>query len=158
LKSFNSKRGEVMKEPKKVLKEVKTHLEMVKYEKKRIEERDLNPDLLEEKDFLILLDAFIFRFIKLQSSIGEKLFPLLYEFLTGKDYTEATFIDILNTLEKYKVIPSAEYWRKLRKLRNEFIYIYPWEKDLKLEAVKRALKEISKIEAIVKKIEEVLNV
>jgi len=147
-----------MKDPKKVLKEVKTHLEMVKYEKERIEERELNSDILEEKDFLILLDAFIFRFIKLQSSIGEKLFPLLYELLTGRDYTEVTFIDILNALEKYKIIPSAEYWRKLRKLRNEFVHIYPWEIDLKLEAVKRALEEVPKIEAIVKKIEEVLNV
>ncbi len=147
-----------MKDPKKVLKEVKTHLEMVKYEKERIEEKGLNPELLEEKDFLILLDAFIFRFIKLQSAIGEKLFPLLYEFLTGKYYTEATFIDILNTLEKYKIIPSAEYWKKLTKLKNEFVHIYPWETDLKLEAVKKALEEVPKIEVIVKRIEEVLNV
>ena len=147
-----------MKDPKKVLKEVKTHLEMVKYEKERIEERGLSSELLEERDFLILLDAFIFRFIKLQSAIGEKIFPLLYEFLTGKDYTEATFIDILNTLEKYKIISSAEYWKKLRKLRNEFVHIYPWETDLKLEAVKKALEEVPKIEAIVKRIEEVLNV
>jgi len=140
------------------LEEVETHLEMVKYEKDKIEEKEISSELLEERDFLILLDAFIFRFIKLQSSIGEKLFPLLYEFLTGKDYTEAAFIDILNTLEKYRVIPSAEYWKKLRKLRNEFVHIYPWETELKLEAVKRALEEVPKIEAIVKKIKEVINV
>jgi len=140
------------------LEEVETHLEMVKYEKDKIEEKEISSELLEERDFLILLDAFIFRFIKLQSSIGEKLFPLLYEFLTGKDYTEAAFIDILNTLEKYRVIPSAEYWKKLRKLRNEFVHIYPWETELKLEAVKRALEEVPKIEVIVKKIKEVINV
>ena len=140
------------------MEEVETHLEMVKYEKDKIEEKEICSELLEERDFLILLDAFIFRFIKLQSSIGEKIFPLLYEFLTGKDYTEVAFIDILNTLEKYRVIPSAEYWKKLRKLRNEFVHIYPWETELKLEAVKRALEEVPKIEAIVKKIKEVINV
>ena len=140
------------------MEEVETHLEMVKYEKDKIEEKEISSELLEERDFLILLDAFIFRFIKLQSSIGEKLFPLLYEFLTGKDYTEAAFIDILNTLEKYRVIPSAEYWKQLRKLRNEFVHIYPWETELNLAAVQRALEEVPTIEAIVKKIKEVINV
>ena len=78
---------------------------------------------------------------------------MVFELLTGKDRTEVTFIDILNTLEKYRIIPSAEYWKKLRKLRNEFVHIYPWETDLKLEAVKRALKEVETIEKIVKNIE-----
>ena len=137
------------------LEEAKRHLELVKYSKSRIEEKGLNKNLLEDKDFLTLLDAFIFRFIKLQSSVGEKLFPLVFEILTGKDRTEVTFIDILNTLEKYRIIPSAEYWKKLRKLRNEFVHIYPWETELKLEAVKRALKEVETIEEIVRKIEKI---
>ncbi|HIO41513.1 MAG TPA: hypothetical protein EYN34_01325 [Aquifex sp.] len=146
-----------MKDPKWILREVKTHLALVEYERERIEERGLSPDLLEDRDFLILLDAFIFRFIKLQSALGEKLFPLLFEILTGRDRTEVTFIDILNTLEKYGIIPSAEYWKKLRKLRNEFVHLYPWETELKLEAVKRALEEVDTLEGIVKKIEKILK-
>ena len=136
-----------------LLEEAKRHLELAKYTKTKIEERGLSENLLEDKDFLTLLDAFIFRFIKLQSSVGEKLFPLVFEILTGKDQTEATFIDILNTLEKYRIIPSAEYWKKLRKLRNEFVHIHPWETDLKLEAVKKALQEIETIEEVIKTIE-----
>ena len=138
-----------------LLNEAKNYLELAKYTKTKIEERGLSENLLEYKDFLTLLDAFIFRFIKLQSSVGEKLFPLVFEILTGKDRTEATFIDILNTLEKYRIIPSAEYWKKLRKLRNEFVHIYPWETDLKLEAVKKALQEIETIEEVIKNIERV---
>ena len=55
------------------------------------------------------------------------------------------------------MIPSAEYWKKLRKLRNEFVHLYPWETELKLEAVKRALEEVDTLESIVKKIEEILK-
>jgi len=89
-----------MKDIRILLEEAKRHLELVKYSKSRIEEKGLNKNLLEDKDFLTLLDAFIFKFIKLQSSVGEKLFPLVFEILTGKDRTEVTFIDILNIFWK----------------------------------------------------------
>ena len=45
-----------MKDPKWILREVKTHLALVKYERKRIEERGVSPNLLEDRVFLILLD------------------------------------------------------------------------------------------------------
>jgi len=56
-------------------------------------------------------------------------------------------------LEKYRVIPSAEYWKKLRKLRNEFVHLYPWEMELKLEAVKRAMEELNTVEKVLNTIE-----
>ncbi len=146
-----------MKDIKLVLREVKGHLEYVIYDMEKILEKGLNENLLQEKDYIILLDAFIFRFIKLQSSASEKLFPLVYEYLTGKEYTEATFIDILNTLEKYRVIPSAEEWREIRKLRNEFVHIYPWETELKLKAVELAIEKVKTIEEVIRKVEELIN-
>ena len=146
-----------MKDIKLVLKEVKGHLEYIRYDIGKILEKGLNEKFLEDKDYIILLDAFIFRFIKLQSSISEKLFPLVYEYLTGKEYTEATFIDILNTLEKYKVIPSAEEWKEIRKLRNEFVHIYPWETELKLKAVELAIEKVKTIEKVIEKVEELIN-
>jgi hypothetical protein len=146
-----------MKDISLLLKEAKRHFELTSYTKAKIEEKGLREELLEDKDFLTLLDAFIFRFIKLQSSVGEKLFPLAFEILTGIDRTEVTFFDILNYLEKYGIIPSAEYWKKIRKLRNEFVHIYPWETELKLEAVKLALKEVKTIGEILNKIESIAN-
>ncbi len=144
-----------MKKLKLVFQEIDKHLETLKYEKNKL--LSLGVDNLSEADLLdyetiILLDAFIFRFIKLQSAIGEKLFPLFYEILTGRNYTEVAFIDILNTLEKYNFIPSSNYWNKVRKLRNEFVHIYPWETQLKIEAVQKAIKEIENIEKIYQKI------
>ncbi|WP_461831825.1 hypothetical protein [Aquifex sp.] len=146
-----------MKDIKLVLREVKGHLEYVIYDIGKILEKGLNEKFLEEKDYIILLDAFIFRFIELQSSVSEKLFPLVYEYLTGKEYTEATFIDILNTLEKYKVIPSAEEWKEIRKLRNEFVHIYPWETGLKLKAVELAIEKVKTIKEVIRKVEELIN-
>ena len=146
-----------MKDIKLVLREVKGHLKYIIYNIGKILEKGLNEKFLEEKDYIIFLDAFIFRFIKLQSSISEKLFPLVYEYLTGKEYTEATFIDILNTLEKYKVILSAEEWKEIIKLRNEFVHIYPWETELKLKAVELAIEKVKIIEEVIEKVEELIN-
>ncbi|WP_461828723.1 hypothetical protein [Aquifex sp.] len=146
-----------MKDIKLVLREVKGHLEYVIYDIGKILEKGLDEKFLEEKDYIILLDAFIFRFIKLQSSVSEKLFPLVYEHLTGKDYTEATFIDILNTLERYKVLHSVEEWKEIRKLRNEFVHIYPWETELKLKAVELAIEKVKTIEEVIRKVEEFIN-
>ena len=143
-----------MKDIKVALKEAELHLDHALYDSAKILEKGLNNKHLKDKDYVILLDAFIFRFIKLQSSVSEKLFPQIYEHLTGKDYTEATFIDILNTLEKYRVIPSTEEWKEIRKLRNEFVHIYPWETELKLRAVGLAIEKLEIIKKVMKRIEE----
>jgi hypothetical protein len=135
-----------------IIKEIERHLELIKYEKDKLSAYSLDEDF-ENLEFLTFADAFVFRFIKLQSSMGEKLFPLLFEILTGKNRTEATFIDILNTLEKYEFL-DAKYWNKIRKLKNEFVHIYPWEIDLKIEALKNALNEIENIERIFNKIKK----
>jgi len=50
--------------------------------------------------FLTPLDAFIFGFIKLQSSVGKNFFLLVFEIPTSKDRTEVTSIDILNIFWK----------------------------------------------------------
>jgi len=146
-----------MKNLKFIIKEAKGHLEYILYDIEKILNKGLTNKSFEEKDYVILLDAFIFRFIKLQSTVGEKLFPLVFEYLTGKDYTEVTFIDILNTLEKYKIISSAQEWKEIRKLRNEFVHLYPWETDLKLEAIKLGIEKVKTIQEVIKKIEELVN-
>lgn len=135
--------SEGLKRLKFVLEEIDRHLNLLSYEEEKLRERmPFKKKDLENYEVLILLDAFIFRFIKVQSSMGEKLFPIFFEILTGKPYTEASFIDILNTLEKYGFLESAEKWNRLRKLRNEFVHIYPWEAEQRIEAIEEALKLI----------------
>ncbi len=55
------------------------------------------------------IDSFIYRFIKVQDKIGEKLFPALLSSLQEYD-RGMPFIDILNKLEKLRILPSADDW------------------------------------------------
>ena len=123
-----------------IFQEIERHLEILQYTINKIKNIPrLDISIFEDKNNVILLDAFIFRFIKLQSTIGEKLFPEAFEIVTGKSRTDVTFIDILNILEKYHFLPSTSKWQYLRQIRNDLVHIYPWDSDLRLEAIKAAL-------------------
>lgn len=64
------------------------------------------------------------RLAKLQDSIGEKIFKLILQKLK-EEVEKKSFIDILNRLEKLEILPSAEWWLKLRILRNILTHEYP---------------------------------
>ena len=69
------------------------------------------------------IDQYLFRFSKMQDTIGEKLFRLIVEdFVENID--SMTFIDILNRLEKVGVIESSAEWHSLRKARNNIAHQY----------------------------------
>lgn len=70
------------------------------------------------------LDQFIFRFSKLQDAIGAKIFRYLLEYL-DEDVSTLPMRDILNRLERYLLIPSADEWNYIRELRNEISHDYP---------------------------------
>ena len=96
---------------------------------------------VEIEDFEIIktIDTFIFRFMKLQDYMGYKLFKsFLIE--TGDYRDDMSFIDMLDKLEKLKIIDSAENWIKLRKLRNKLAHEYPDELEEILADIKEALK------------------
>ncbi len=73
---------------------------------------------------ITLLDQMLFRFGKLQDSIGQRLLPAILR--AGQEwYEEETFLDKLNRLEKLGAIPSAMGWVELRELRNSAMHEYP---------------------------------
>ena len=76
-------------------------------------------------DDLSYLDQLIFRFSKLQDSMGNRLFPALLENL-GEDINEKPFIDLLTKLEKLNLIENHKQWLKLRETRNEVTHEYPF--------------------------------
>jgi hypothetical protein len=82
------------------------------------------------------IDQFIFRFTKLQDAMGRRLIPTAYQLLEPEN-EEASFIDILNKLEKLKILPSAELWLEFRSLRNELSHEYPDQTDLTVENLNR---------------------
>ena len=70
------------------------------------------------------LDQFIFRFSKLQDAMGAKIFRFLLEYL-DEDVTALPMRDILNRLERYRILPDANEWIYIRELRNEIAHDYP---------------------------------
>ncbi len=75
------------------------------------------------------IDQFIFRFSKLQDALGAKIFRYTLEIL-DEEVTTLPMRDILNRLERYALIPSADEWTYIRELRNEIAHDYPLsEKD-----------------------------
>jgi len=95
---------------------------------------------------VMALDQFIYRFTKLQDSMGMHLFSAVLIFLK-EDIRTLSFIDILNKLEKLEIIESKDQWLELRAVRNQFAHEYGDDK-----------KNISVLNQLVKKQSILINV
>ena len=73
------------------------------------------PDLAER------VDAFVSRFGRLQDTVGDKLLPALLRAL-GERMGAA--IDNLDRAERLGLLPSADEWMTIRRLRNQMIHEY----------------------------------
>ena len=86
----------------------------------------LTPQSLKDlpSEQLAFLDMMTVRFGKLQDVIGSKIFLLLLEKLQED---APSFVDKLNRLEQLGYLPSANWWRALREIRNQVAHDYPTE-------------------------------
>jgi hypothetical protein len=75
------------------------------------------------EDEVTHIDQYLFRFAKLQDTMGQRLFRLIMSML-GEDVESMPFIDVLNRLEKMGRIPSVEEWRRLGEIRNQVSHEY----------------------------------
>ncbi len=83
-------------------------------------------------DDLDMLDAFRVRFCDLQDSLGSKTFRSL---LMLEEEDCETQLDIINKMDKRKIIPSFQDWKKLREIRNLFSHEYPDSDEQRAEAL-----------------------
>ena len=86
------------------------------------------------KDELSYFDQLIFRFSKLQDSMGRRLFPDLLEAL-GEDIYDKPFIDKLNILERLELLDDHKTWLNLRETRNLVTHEYPIESSEIIEGL-----------------------
>jgi hypothetical protein len=107
---------------------VKDHFPLDKEKYKQLQPEELS-----------FMDQLIFRFSKLQDSMGGKLFPAILENL-GEDIRELPFIDRLAKLEKLNVIGSADEWMMLRETRNIVTYEFPFVTDEMIEGLNLLVK------------------
>jgi len=79
------------------------------------------------------VDQMIFRFSKLQDTMGEKLFPSLLE-LIGEEIKSKSFIDRLNRIEELGILYKDD-WMSLRKDRNEIAHEYSFNMDEVIDGI-----------------------
>ncbi len=79
------------------------------------------------------IDQLIFRFSKLQDTLGEKIFPAILQ-LSGEEVKRKTFIDILNRLEELGVVNKVR-WMQLRESRNQVAHEYSFNIDQLLDSI-----------------------
>jgi len=106
-------------------------------------------DLLEYNKEII--DAIAFRFLKVQSLLGEKVFK---NFLYSLGYNiDISFLEILSELEKLNILNRKE-WIKLREIRNKISHEYPNEIDEVIDNLNLMIENIDYLEKIYLKIKD----
>ena len=102
------------------------------------------------------LDAIAFRFNKIQSTLGEKIFKL-FLIETGYDVNEKSFFEILNELERLNILTRKE-WIDLREIRNKISHDYPQEIEENIENLNKMINAVNYFEKILNKIKEKLEI
>jgi hypothetical protein len=114
-----------------ILEECKKHLQRINYAYNEL--RPLMPFSAEifikmSEPQLAAMDQYIFRFSKLQDTVGQKLFKNILLFL-GEEVYNKSFIDIFNRLEQLGVVENYDEWNRLRIVRNEISHEYDENKN-----------------------------
>jgi len=109
----------------------------------------IGADTLEsaDDDLVEHIDQFLYRFMKLQDSMGTRLLPALYSYLEGSD-EPLPFLDILGRLEKIGVIPSIIDWQFFRNLRNGLAHEYPENMEQTATAINTLFLEWPRMERL----------
>ena len=102
-------------------------------------------------------DQLIYRFSKLQDTIGNKVFRNILEGL-GEDQEELPFIDVVLRLEKLHVIESHLEWLQLREVRNLVTHEYPYNTQEITEGLNLILEKVLILSQIWLKLQEFIKV
>lgn len=97
---------------------------------------------------ILLIDQLIFRFTKLQDELGVNSFRFLLISLQ-EDIEGLPFKDILNKLERLRIIETTDEWMELRELRNNLAHEYPTLVEETIEKLNYFFGAISVLEKIV---------
>ncbi len=102
---------------------------------------------LDDFDRVKVIDSFIFRLIKIQDLMGNKLFPEILNTL-GEYQSSMSMLDVLDRLEQLGLIDSAERWMDYRNLRNVLTHEYPDNKEALVEGIREALEVFCQMRGI----------
>lgn len=74
--------------------------------------------------------------------------------LLEEDIETLAFIDVLNKLEKLRIIEDVEQWKQLRKIRNLVVYEYNINRLLLVDELNQFYESVDLLLNIYKKLKE----
>lgn len=104
-----------------------------------LKSKEINELFFDDYNNLRLMNSFLFNFSKLQDKIGAKLFRKVLYQLKEIDDESIPMIDVLNILEKLRVINTSTKWDELREIRNSLAHEYPVSFEERVESIELSL-------------------
>ena len=102
------------------------------------------------------IDWFLYRFFKLQDTVGAKIFKLVASTF-HQNVDELSFAKVLSILEKAKIIPSSDDWQALRNARNKIAHEYNDQTDLNIENLNRLYESFAILNEVFKNLQKKYN-
>lgn len=99
------------------------------------------------------IDQFIYRFTKLQDSMGRRLLPALYTWLENDD-RPVPFLDMLNRLEQLGILEDVSRWQFYRNLRNNLAHDYPESIEQTVQTLNILFREIDALESLYQRLRQ----
>jgi len=151
---YRQKIEQNLAESKKHLKRVNDAFSQIKKKYKIPLDKEDYQKIQKDLSALAYSDQIIYRFSKLQDSMGAKLFKstLLFQ---GENINKP-FLDILNTLEKMEII-NVDDWFEIRDLRNEIAHEYDENSNLTADIINMIYELKSELQTVLNKIETLLK-
>ena len=103
------------------------------------------------KEEVQAIDQYLYRFSKLQDTLGQRVFRLIYKIYEPFE-ENITFIDLLNRLEKLGFLENTKEWINLRDKRNQIAHQYDDEPYEMTQAINGLLNQKNILKAIYLKI------
>jgi len=103
------------------------------------------------KDEVQDIDQYLYRFSKLQDTLGEKIFRVILN-IYEPSHTSISFIDLLHKLEKLDFLDNAKEWMHLRDKRNTIAHQYDDEPFEMTQAINDILQQKDILKAIYVKV------
>lgn len=104
-----------------------------------------------------IVNSYLFNYIKIQDRMGGKLFRLALKYWREDDNDDLTMLDVLNRLEKLRVIDRVETWDRLREIHNAIAHEHPDDVATRLDTLHLALSGYPKLKEIIFNIENALG-
>jgi len=115
------------------------HVRYLNAAEMRLPERITAADLDARDDNLVAaLDQFAYRFVRLQDTLGGRVFRRLLVEHFSEPYEDSSLRDVVDRLEKLGVLASAERWSQFRAMRNTLAHDYPETAEEKAIAIELA--------------------